>query len=315
MTQTVIELKNVTKIFNEALEEKPKTAVSNLSFAVEKGGITGFIGPNGAGKTTSIKMILGLVRPTKGSVSLMGMPSSDKNSRQRVAFVSEQPYFYEHLTAYETLKFICQLKHYPKRCIDDEIARVLEVVEMSANAKRRVKSFSKGMQQRLNMAQSLIGNPELIIMDEPMSGMDPLGRRLFRNLFKDLSRQGTTIFFSTHVVEDIEALCDRIVVLANGKLHLQGNVAKLINSTTYGFEYRFENLDYDTFEYLSSGTQNAVISDHNDKSYSFILNTEKDLEKFNGKISAKNIIPHSITPIRSSLEEILYANSSKGAKS
>lgn len=236
MSDYLIELKNVTKIFNEALEEKAKIAVNDLSFSVEKGGITGFIGPNGAGKTTSIKMILGLVRPTKGTVKLMGMPASDKNSRQKVTFVSEQPYFYEHLTAYETLKFICNLKRFPKDKIDGEIARVLEIVEMSENAKRRVKSFSKGMQQRLNMAQSLIGNPELIIMDEPMSGMDPLGRRLFRNLFKDLAAQGVTIFFSTHIVEDIEALCDRIVVLADGKLHLQGNVAEIVSSAGTSLE-------------------------------------------------------------------------------
>jgi len=236
MSELVIELKNVTKIFNEALEEKAKIAVNDLSFSVEKGGITGFIGPNGAGKTTAIKMILGLVRPTKGSISLMGMPASDKKSRQKVTFVSEQPYFYEHLTAYETLKFICHLKRFPKDKIDGEIARVLEIVEMSENAKRRVKSFSKGMQQRLNMAQSLIGNPELIIMDEPMSGMDPLGRRLFRQLFKDLAAQGITIFFSTHIVEDIEALCDRIVVLADGKLHLQGNVAEIVNSAGTSLE-------------------------------------------------------------------------------
>lgn len=313
MSDNIIELKNVTKIFNEALEEKAKIAVDNLSFSVEKGGITGFIGPNGAGKTTSIKMVLGLVRPTKGNVFLMGMPSNDKNSRKKVAFVSEQPYFYEHLTAYETLKFICHLKRFPKDKIDGEIFRVLEVVEMSANAKRRVKSFSKGMQQRLNMAQSLIGNPELIIMDEPMSGMDPLGRRLFRRLFKELSTQGTSIFFSTHIVEDIEALCDRIVVLANGKLHLQGNVDELINSTTLGVEYRFENMNKDLFEYLSA-TPNTEVFDHSENSYSFVLKNKNDLEQFNRKISEKSIMPYSITPIRSSLEDILYSDSLKGAK-
>ena len=312
MSESVIELKKVTKIFNEDLEKKPKIAVDELTFSVKKGGITGFIGPNGAGKTTSIKMILGLVRPTKGEVRLMGMPSSDKNSRQKVAFVSEQPYFYEHLTAYETLKFICKLKKIPKDKIDGEIARVLEIVEMSANAGRRVKSFSKGMQQRLNMAQSLIGNPELIIMDEPMSGMDPLGRRLFRNLLKKLSQQGTTIFFSTHIVEDIEALCDRIVVLADGRLHLQGSVSELINSTTLGVEYSFESLTYETYEYLMKSAEDTIVSDRKGKSYSFILKSGSDLKKFNEAILQKSLMPTSITPIRSSLEEILY--SEKGVR-
>jgi len=230
MAKKLIELKNVGKIFNEALEKKAKTAVSDLSFEVNEGAITGFIGPNGAGKTTSIKMILGLVKPTKGEVSLMGMPANNPLAREEVAFVSEQPYFYEHLTAYETLKFICNLKRFYKKEIDREIRRVLDIVGMSRHSNGRVKSFSKGMQQRLNMAQALIANPKLIIMDEPMSGMDPLGRRLFRELFKDLAEQGTTIFFSTHIVEDIEALCDNIVVLSKGKLRLSGTVEEIVKN-------------------------------------------------------------------------------------
>jgi ABC-2 type transport system ATP-binding protein len=311
MTKNAAELKNVTKIFNEALEEKAKTAVDNLSFSVKSGAITGFIGPNGAGKTTSIKMILGLVRPTKGQVCLMGIPSSDPKARKNVSFVSEQPYFYEHLTAYETLKFICKLKRFNRSGIDKEIFRVLEIVEMPQNAKRRVKSFSKGMQQRLNMAQALIGNPELIIMDEPMSGMDPLGRRLFRNLFKTLSNQGTTIFFSTHIVEDIETLCDEIIVLANGKLHLQGSTNDLISSTASGVEYRFENLSAAALEILSKSAKNAKVPDKKGDSYLFVLKDKDDLQEFNLSICKNAIMPSSIAPIRSSLEEILYSNSAK----
>jgi len=230
MAKNLIELKNVSKIFNEALEKKAKTAVSDLTFTVEEGAITGFIGPNGAGKTTSIKMILGLVKPTKGEVSLMGISANNPLAREEVAFVSEQPYFYEHLSAYETLKFICKLKRFYKKETDREIDRVLDIVGMKRHAKERVKSFSKGMQQRLNMAQALIANPKLIIMDEPMSGMDPLGRRLFRELFKDLAERGTTIFFSTHIVEDIQTLCDKIVVLSKGKLRLSGSVDEIIKS-------------------------------------------------------------------------------------
>jgi len=314
MGQNVAELKNVTKIFNEALEEKAKTAVDDLSFSVKSGVITGFIGPNGAGKTTSIKMILGLVKPTKGVVSLMGISSSDPKARRKVSFVSEQPYFYEHLTAYETLKFICDLKRFPKNDIDKEIMRVLEIVEMPHNAKSRVKSFSKGMQQRLNMAQALIGNPELIIMDEPMSGMDPIGRRLFRELFKTLSEHGTTIFFSTHIVEDIETLCDEIIVLANGKLHLQGSVEELINSTTLGVEYRFDNLSADVLEILSKSIKSAKTPDKKENSYSFVLKDEDDLRNFNLSICKNTVMPSSIVPIRSSLEEILYSDKAKGEK-
>jgi len=251
MTQKVIELTHVTKIFNKALEEKAKTAVSDLSFSVEAGGITGFIGPNGAGKTTSIKMILGLYLPTTGSVTLMGKPAQTPQARNEVAYVSEQPYFYEHLSAEETLVFIYQLKQLPPRAMANEIERVLNIVELTPHRKGRVKKFSKGMQMRLNMAQALLGNPKLIIMDEPMSGLDPLGRRLFRSLFKKLADQGITIFFSTHVIEDIETICDRIVVLSKGKLHYMGDVATLVQSTKIGTEYHLPPLEPKVAQKLS----------------------------------------------------------------
>jgi ABC-2 type transport system ATP-binding protein len=185
---------------------------------------------------------------------------------------------------------------------------------MLQNIKRRVKSFSKGMQQRLNIAQALIGNPKLIIMDEPMSGMDPLGRPLFRNLFKTLAEQGTTIFFSTHIVEDIEALCDEIIVLADGKLHLQGSVSDLVNSTTLGVEYGFESLDNDLFEILSKSVKNITLSDRKENSCSFMIKNKDDLQSFNSILCEKKIVPNSIVPIRSSLEEILYSEPQKGGK-
>ncbi len=298
----MITLENVSKIYNAALESKPVTAVADLSFSVQAGGITGFVGPNGAGKTTSIKMILGLVQPSTGKVTLMGEPAGSPKARQKISYVSEQPYFYEHLTAEETLKFLCEMKDIPKGDRTSEIDRVLEKVELSHRRKAKVKTFSKGMQQRLNMAQALLGKPELIIMDEPMSGLDPLGRRLFRDIFRDLRQSGITVFFSTHIIDDIENLCDRVVVLSKGKLKYQGDIQKLIDQSSKGIEYR---LTGDQAKQLDvHGSTDCKVTTAPDGTVTVVAeSTENSLVS---KITEAKILPISIMPIRSSLEEVLY---------
>lgn len=302
MASPLITLENVTKIYNAALEKKPVTAVEELSFSVEAGGITGFAGPNGAGKTTSIKMILGLIRPTRGGVTLMGEPAGTPSSRQKIAYISEQPYFYEHLSAEETLRFVCQMKGIDRSERKAQITSVLERVELEHRRKAKVKTFSKGMQQRLNMAQALLGSPELIIMDEPMSGLDPLGRRLFRKIFKELADSGVSIFFSTHIIEDIESLCDRVVVLANGKLKYSGEIKELIDESTLGIEYRFSAEQAELIS-IPEDEQLAVTAAPDGSVIVSAASTENPLVSV---INETRILPLSISPIRRSLEEILY---------
>jgi len=298
----MITLENVSKIYNAALESKPVTAVADLSFSVQAGGITGFVGPNGAGKTTSIKMILGLVQPSKGKVTLMGEPAGSPKARQKISYVSEQPYFYEHLTAEETLKFLCEMKDIPKADRKSEIDRVLEKVELSHRRKAKVKTFSKGMQQRLNMAQALLGKPELIIMDEPMSGLDPLGRRLFRDIFRDLRQMGITVFFSTHIIDDIENLCDRVVVLSKGKLKYQGDIQKLIDQSSKGIEYR---LTEEQAKWLDvNGSTDCKVTTAPDGTVTVVAESAEN--SLVSKMTDAKIMPISIMPIRSSLEEVLY---------
>jgi len=303
MKKVLISVENVTKIYNAAIEKKPVTAVDALSFIVEEGGITGFVGPNGAGKTTSIKMILGLIQPTKGSVSLMGKPSGSKSARSDISYISEQPYFYEHLTAEETLRFVCQLNGIPKSERAGEIVRVLKKVELDHRGNAKVKTFSKGMQQRLNMAQALLGSPKLIIMDEPMSGLDPLGRRLFRTIFQELAASGVSIFFSTHIIDDIESLCDRVVVLSKGSLKYAGDIQELIESSTIGIEYRFTK---------EQTTLLPELNEITDIDYSIapdgtaVVTAESEQNGLVQVLVDHKIIPLSIAPIRRSLEEILY---------
>lgn len=298
----MITLENVSKIYNAALESKPVVAVDGLSFRVSAGGITGFVGPNGAGKTTSIKMILGLVQPSKGKVTLMGEPAGSPKARQKISYVSEQPYFYEHLTDEETLKFLCEMKDIPKANRTSEIDRVLEKAELSHRRKAKVKTFSKGMQQRLNMAQALLGNPELIIMDEPMSGLDPLGRRLFREIFRDLRESGITVFFSTHIIDDIESLCDRVVVLSRGKLKYQGDIKELINQSSRGIEYRLSEEQAKLLD-IEPSIDRTVTSAPDGTVTITVASADNSLVSQMGDLK---IMPISIMPIRSSLEEVLY---------
>lgn len=302
MATSLIHLENVTKIYNAALEKKPVTAVDGLSFSVPHGGITGFAGPNGAGKTTSIKMILGLIQPTKGSVTLMGEKAGKPQSRSAISYISEQPYFYEHLSAEETLKFVCQMKGISKANRKSEIDRVLKKVELDHRRKAKVKSFSKGMQQRLNMAQALLGAPELIIMDEPMSGLDPLGRRLFRKIFRELAESKVTVFFSTHIIEDIESLCDHVVVLSKGKLKYSGNIQELIDSSTLGIEYRLSSEQHEQLGELNSDDLAVTASSDG----TVTVQATSGENTLVGKLRDNAIIPLSINPIRRSLEEILY---------
>ena len=297
-----ISFESVTKIYNAALEKKPVTAVNNLSFSVKEGVVTGFIGPNGAGKTTSIKMTLGLVTPTKGKITLMGKKAGTKESRKEIAYVSEQPYFYSHLTAEETLYFVADMKGMKKSEQKSEVERVLEKVELSHRKKAKVKSFSKGMQQRVNMAQALLGNPKLIIMDEPMSGLDPIGRRLFRSIFRELKENGTTVFFSTHIIDDIESICDDIVVLSQGQLKYQGKIQKLIDDSILGVEYRLSLSDSHTVKSLIGNDVQSVLASDG----SIIITADSRDNSFEKLIREKQIIPETITPLRKSLEDILY---------
>lgn len=230
----VIELRNVSKFYRKDFWTPRLSAVTNLSISVKKGVVTGFVGPNGAGKTTTIKMIMGLIRPSEGKVSICGKDAFLPKSRKGVAYLCEQPYFYAHLTVSETLKFTADLLGLPSKSITDEIKSVLSVVELSEKNDVKVKELSKGMQQRLTMACALVGDPQILILDEPMSGMDPPGRRLFRKLFRDLVNKGKTIFFSTHVLDDIESVCDEVIVLSKGKLVFSGEVKTLLEKGFLG---------------------------------------------------------------------------------
>ncbi|NLE02081.1 MAG: ABC transporter ATP-binding protein [Fibrobacter sp.] len=306
-----IDLKNTTKIYRKGFRALKVPAVVDLSMSVKKGLITGFVGPNGAGKTTTIKMIIGLVLPSSGTVTINGISSNLPKSRTGVAYLSEQPYLYAHLSVVESLQFASSLMKLSPDIRNKEIERVLSIVGLSDRERTKVKEMSKGMQQRLNMAIALLGDPHTYILDEPMSGMDPPGRRLFRNIFKDLGSRGKTVFFSTHVLDDIEAVCDEVIVLSKGKLAYCGAVGELLDRGFLGTDLVIDGVDKDTVDLLvESGC--TVESFVNGTAHLF-LPAEKDTSTIQKQLYSKNITFRQISTRSKSMEEILYK--SAGEKS
>ena len=210
--------------------KRPKCALKPLHLAVEQGEIFGFLGPNGAGKTTTLKMLMGLVFPTAGIARILGKEWTDPEVKAQIGFLPEQPYFYDYLTAHELLDYYGQLSGLPTSNRRPRIEEVLQQVGLTDIKGIQLRKFSKGMLQRVGIAQAILHNPQLIFLDEPMSGLDPLGRREVRDLILQLQREGKTVFFSTHILSDAEALCDRVAIIHKGELRGVGAVEELTKS-------------------------------------------------------------------------------------
>ncbi len=222
-----IETRDLTVVYRTGLLAKPTVGLQGLTLTIDEGEIYGFVGANGAGKTTAIKALLGLLRPTRGEAFLFGRSVRETASRTDVGFLPEAPYFYEYLSGREALDFYATLSGVDAASRSGRASEVLERVGLAFAADRAVREYSRGMRQRLGLAQAIIHKPKLVILDEPMGGLDPLGRRDVRELILDLVRGGTTAFFSSHILSDVEALCDRVGVLVEGNLVASGPVHEL----------------------------------------------------------------------------------------
>jgi ABC-2 type transport system ATP-binding protein len=210
--------------------KRPKRALHPLHLTVEEGEVFGFLGPNGAGKTTTLKMLMGLVFPTSGSARLLGRDWTDPEVKAQIGFLPEQPYFYDYLTAHELLNYYGQLSGVPGKDRKRRIDEVLQRVGLTDVKGVQLRKFSKGMLQRAGIAQAILHDPNLVFFDEPMSGLDPMGRREVRDLMEQLKHEGKTVFFSTHILSDAEALCDRVAIIHQGELRGVGAVADLTSS-------------------------------------------------------------------------------------
>lgn len=230
----VIRLENLTKTYRKRALSQPVEALKNVSFSIRSGRKVGFIGANGAGKTTTLRCLLGFTRVTSGGFYFFGEPGLSLPSRKRIGYLPEQPHFYPFLTGYEFLKFYLRLSGLPpskEKCME-----ALKEVNLQEASFRPLSQYSKGMLQRIGLAQSLIHQPELLILDEPMSGLDPDGRRLVKNILQNVASQGVTLFFSTHLLDDVEDLCDDVILMDRGKVSYEGCLDRILDSTQDGYE-------------------------------------------------------------------------------
>jgi ABC-2 type transport system ATP-binding protein len=226
--ETAIDIVGLEKTYKIGFwRKRPKQALISLHLSVREGEVFGFLGPNGAGKTTTLKILMGLVYPTAGSARILGMPIEDPRVQAQIGFLPEQPYFYDYLTARELLEYYARLSGMPVKDRSRKVNEMLERVGLSDSANLQLRKFSKGMLQRVGIAQAILHSPRVVFLDEPMSGLDPMGRREIRDLIEELKHEGKTVFFSTHILADAEALCDRVGIIYKGELRRIGSVAEL----------------------------------------------------------------------------------------
>ena len=303
----VIEIENLTKDYEVGFWKKKKVrALDGLSLSVERGEIFGFLGGNGAGKTTTIKLLMRLMFPTAGSARILGRNISDVKMHARIGYLPENPYFYDYLTARELLNYFAELfgieKTERKRRVEDLLDKVgLE----EASRGKQLRKFSKGMLQRVGLAQSLINEPEIVFLDEPMSGLDPVGRREIRELIAELRENGVTVFMSTHILSDIEALCDRVAILRKGKLAATGKLDELLSESgeTQSFEITLNGISPEVLApALRSLNPITLVSTASGAR----IQIEDESEIENVLIASRNLGGKlvSIQPVRQSLEEL-----------
>jgi ABC-2 type transport system ATP-binding protein len=228
-SEVVVDIVDLTKDYEVGFLKKRKVrALDQLNLEVRRGEIFGFLGPNGAGKTTTLKLLMRLIYPTKGSARILGHPIDEVSTRARIGYLPENPYFYDYLSGRELLEYTAALFGVPTEQARLKGQELLGLVGLDSDrANRQLRKYSKGMLQRIGIAQALVNDPEIVFMDEPMSGLDPIGRREVRDLLLSLRAQGKTVFFSSHILSDVEALCDRAAILSRGKLVRCGTVHEL----------------------------------------------------------------------------------------
>ena len=289
-----IEIINLRKVFGD------KVAVADLNLTVQRGEVFGFLGPNGAGKTTAVKMLLGLVAPTSGEGRLLGRQLGDPAGRQKAGFLPEHFRFHDWLTAAEFLKLHADLYHIPSQLSRQRITELLELVGLTQHAEQKLRQFSKGMLQRIGLAQALLNEPELVILDEPTSGLDPVGRRLVRDIIHDLRQRGTAVFLNSHMLSEVEITCDRVAFIKFGQILQVSRLQSLVEGEMT-VQIRARNLTVEIAEGLRHWSSHVRLDDEH---LSLTLPSEADLPAVNRYLVEQGVDVYAIQPQRISLEDL-----------
>jgi ABC-2 type transport system ATP-binding protein len=297
-----IQIEELTKDYAVGFwRSRPYRALDRLSLQVESGEVFGFLGPNGAGKTTTLKLLMQLIFPSAGRAEILGRPVGDVAVRQRIGYLPENPYFYDYLTAEELLIYFAQLFGFNPAEQKARVSSLLDRVGIGAERRLQLRKFSKGMVQRVGVAQALINDPEVIFLDEPMSGLDPLGRRDIRTLILELRDQGRTVFFSSHILSDAEALCSRVAVVAGGRLAAAGRLSDILAFDVRGWEVVVDGLKADAHAQISSIVRRST--EIAPGRYALELPVSYAPEKLLAEFAATGARLVSINPVRDTLED------------
>jgi ABC-2 type transport system ATP-binding protein len=307
-----IETDNLTKDFLVGFwRPRPYRALHELTLEVQPGEVFGFLGPNGAGKSTTIKLLMQLIYPTSGRAQLFGRPPGDLSVRARLGYLAENPYYYDYLTAEEVLTYFAKLLHVPAADVKSRVSRILDDVGIGGERRLRLRQFSKGMLQRVGLAQAIIHEPELVVLDEPMSGLDPLGRREVRDLILRLRDRGCTVFFSSHILSDAEMLCNRVGIMAQGRLVSSGRLSDMVAFELKGWEIVVAGIS----EAVQAELRTKVrgLAPLADGRYAIDLAPDVKPEPLLAELSSRGATVESMNPVRDTLEDY-FLRQVKGAE-
>jgi len=307
-SEAVIELRGLTKDYQTGFFKTASVrALDNLDLTVYRGEIFGFLGPNGAGKTTTLKLLMNLIFPTAGSAHILGHPVEDTATRSKIGYLPENPYFYDYLSGRELLYYTAALFGIDKSQAKRRADELLEVVGLSSEqANRQLRKYSKGMLQRIGIAQALVNDPDVVFMDEPMSGLDPFGRREIRDLLLSLGERSKTVFFSSHILSDVETLCDRAAILNQGKLVGCGTIDELAGGRQSTLEVIATGIEQAAISALSETVPRVVSVTPTPRGVHIILGDETGLDSALSFIRSRGGKLVSVNPSRASLEDAFF---------
>jgi len=295
---TVLKIENLHKTFKLGFIPKRREILRGVSFSVEAGEIFGYLGPNGAGKTTTLKCVLGLIFPDHGGIEIFGHHHLSLEGKERLGYLPENPYFYDYLTATEFLDFYAQLFQLKKKEKREKIRSLLQRVGLEKAGDLQLRKFSRGMLQRVGLAQALINEPELLFLDEPLGGLDPLGRKEIRDIIVRLKQEGKTVLLCSHILQDIEMICDRVAIVVSGRIISQGTIQELISEKILFTEVTLSGLAFD--DLISLG---EPLWSRGERIFLKVLH-EENIEKLLALVHDKKGKIHSLVPRTETLEDI-----------